>query len=309
MPVYNCSTYLNEQINSLLDQTFADFELIVVNDGSSDLTTSIVKDYSALDPRVKLVDNEFPKGIAGALNTGLKYAIGKYIARADGDDIHLPDRLKSQYEFLEKFPEIGIVGSKAMIFNSAGPIRESKYPSSSIELCWRFISNTYFCHPSVMFRSSIYDEIGGYPNVIVEDFAFFSLILKRHRGSNLHERLLNYRVHEKNYSSSNSEAINQFVEEKFKENYQYYIPDLRLLEEFKLHQVHKQLAPGNFFKLLFLNACILNKIRKDYQIPFYSPDFLNNNIKQAFWLIESIYNYLKKNLGTYLKSKISMSIY
>jgi glycosyltransferase involved in cell wall biosynthesis len=307
MPVHNCEAFLSDQLDSLLNQTFENFEIIVINDGSSDNTTSIVKNYTALDPRIKLVDNEFAKGIAGALNTGLKYAVGKYIARADGDDIHVPDRLKTQYEYLEKFPEIGIVGANAMIFNSAGSIRETKYPSSPIELCWRFISNTYFCHPSVMFRSSIYKEIGGYPTVVVEDFAFFSLMIKRFRATNLHGRLLSYRVHEKNYSSSNIDAIERFVETKFKENYQYYVHDLRLINEFRLHQVHKQVAPRNFFKILSLNAFIINKIRLDYNMPLYSYDFLSNSGKQAFWLVESTYNYLRKNFATHVRSRFSKS--
>lgn len=295
MPVYNCGEFLKTQIDSLLMQSFKEFELIIINDGSTDHTLAIVNDFLSKDDRIKLVNNEYSKGIAGALNTGLKYACGKYIARADGDDINHSERLKVQYNFLEDHPEIDIIGSRAMIFNSSGFIRESVYPESPIELCWKFISNTYFCHPSVMFRSVIVEAIGGYPNVVVEDFAYFSLILKRHRGSNLPIQLLNYREHEKNYSTSNYVEINNFVEHKFRENYQYYVGDLTFLENFRLFQVYNQVSPKHFFKLFFINIRILNKIRIDYGMRYYNSDFVLNMIKQTFWLTNSVFNYLRLN--------------
>ena len=307
MPVYNCEAFVSDQLDSLLNQTFGDFELIVVNDGSSDLTSSIVKDYSALDPRIKLIDNEFHKGIAGALNTGLKYAIGKYIARADGDDIHLPDRLRIQYDFLENHQEIDVVGARAKLFNNQGPIRESAYPRRSIELCWKFISNTYFCHPSVMFRASLYTKFGGYPNVTVEDFAYFSKIIKTRRGYNLPISLLNYRVHDQSYSTANLQLINKYVLDMFRENYAYYIPSLALSNEFHLFQVSGLLSPKYFFKILNINILILNKIRVDYHMKMYNWEFLVVLTTHCARMVDSMFKFLRMNFSAYLRRKFNFS--
>ncbi len=306
MPVYNCDAFLREQIDSLLNQTFTDFELIVVNDRSTDLTASILCEYINIDARIKVFQNEFPKGIAGGLNTGLKYAIGKYIARADGDDIHLPERIRTQFDFLEKNPLIDILGSGALIFDKNGIVRKSIYPKTSIRLGWSFISNTYFCHPSVMFRSSLYKEHGGYPLVKVEDFAYFSLIIKSHRGYNLPIQLLHYRVHDRNYSSTDLISLDYDISSIFRENYRYYVPDMSLVDDFYLYQVHKLISPRVFFKLFFVNNKILNKIRIDYKLKAYNTDFLINIFEQSYHMLVALFNYINKYKGLFIKEKFKL---
>ena len=301
MPVYNCENYLKEQLDSLLSQTFSDFELLIVNDGSTDSTMSILSEYACRDNRISIYNNEFSKGIAGGLNTALKYAKSKYIARSDGDDVHTKNRLEIQYEFLESHPAIDIIGGRSLLFNKDGIIRKSVYPESSIELAWKFISNTYFCHPSVMFRSSVYKELGGYPNETSEDFAYFSKIIKSHQGANLPQILLNYRIHDKSYSAIDSSTIDTYIYNKFKENYAYYVPDLKMIDEFRLFHVREILSPAYFFKMLSINTKILNKIRLDYGMPSFNQRFVLMLFKQLTWLFKGMYSHFKIKLWYFIK--------
>ena len=112
MPVYNGEKYLQEAIESILNQTFKDFEFIIINDGSTDKTLEIIKSFT--DPRIKLITQE-NRGIIYSLNKGITESRGKYIARMDADDISLPERLEKEYRFLEQNPNYGIVGTTFLI--------------------------------------------------------------------------------------------------------------------------------------------------------------------------------------------------
>ena len=302
MPLYNCEKYITEQLNSLLDQTYKNFEIIIVDDGSTDSTMQIVKYFISIDSRIKTFANEFNKGISGSLNTAMKYASGVYFARADGDDIHLPERLMLQVEFLESNPTIGIVGGRSIIFNDEGNIRQTYYPKSSIELAWKFISNTYFCHPSVMFRSEIYNQIGGYPNEVSEDFSFFSKVLKDFKGSNLTDVLLKYRVHNKSFSIKEAEKINLNVYNIFKQNYKYYVSTNKHMKDFYNFHVHGQLSPLKSHKILIINVQILNKIREDYSLKIYDTEFINIVLfKQLYWIIRAHFSFFKQKCFSIIK--------
>jgi hypothetical protein len=210
-----------------------------------------------------------------------------------------------QYRFLEKHDDIHILGGCSLIFNKTGIIREAKYPSLSVDLGWLFISNSYFCHPAVMFRSSLYRDLGGYPDEKVsEDYAYFSSILRFHRGANLLVPLLQYRVHEKNASGELAALISDFIKRKFRENYQYYVPDLRLMDEFYLFQTHKLLSPRFAFRMLFLNTNILNKIRNNYRMPVVSVDFIRSYSLLVSRLCYALWNYVKQNAGFYVRSRL-----
>jgi glycosyltransferase involved in cell wall biosynthesis len=290
MPIYNAEKYLRMQLDSILIQTFSEFELIIVDDSSKDSSLDIVLEYSGLDSRIKIFNNEFSKGIAGALNTGLKYAIGEFIARCDGDDITKKDRFKLQHDFFQKNPNIHILGGCADLFNNSGFIRKSVYPESSLYLAWKSISNTYFCHPSVMFRSIIYKEIGGYPIEKSEDFAYFSKILKRYRGANLSQSLLEYRVHDQSYSNQEVSHINDSVKSRFYKNFEYYVPGLNLVDEFRLFQEQKILRFQHLFQILMINTKIIDRIRKDYNLEVFNWEFLSILVVQVFWLFYSVFN-------------------
>ncbi|HGF9542707.1 TPA: glycosyltransferase family 2 protein, partial [Acinetobacter baumannii] len=118
LPAYNAELYLKEAIDSVLSQTFTDFELIILNDGSIDRTEEIILSYN--DSRIVYVKNEKNLGLIGTLNKGINLAKGKYIARMDADDICLPERFKKQVDFLEKNNEIDLIGTNAIKINNNG---------------------------------------------------------------------------------------------------------------------------------------------------------------------------------------------
>ena len=114
MPAYNAEQYISEAIESILGQTFADFEFIIIDDGSSDSTSGIIASYK--DSRIRYFRNEKNLGIVGALNRGLALAAGEYIARMDADDISLPERFQTQCAYMEKHPDVGVCGTAIKVF-------------------------------------------------------------------------------------------------------------------------------------------------------------------------------------------------
>lgn len=298
MPVFNAEKYVKESIESILTQSFKDFELIIVDDSSTDGSKTIAEDYTQKDPRIISISNRGNKGLSGALNTGLKQARGTYIARLDADDISAPDRLLIQYNFLESRDDIFLVGGGYAPFNENGHRMNIFHPASSIEIAWRFISNTFFCHPSVMFRHEIADDIGGYPNVGAEDFAFFSKIVRKYRCANLKKILIRYREHQTNYSVTAKERILESVKNTFKENYSHYMGDLKYSEIFFQYQTENKLDLKNIFKINTINSHILNKICKQYKISLFSSEYiwfaLRLQIKNFRAIISALPRFIKK---------------
>ncbi len=263
MPVYNGEKYLKEAIVSIQNQTFKNWELIIVDDFSTDNSLEFAQQYAERDPRIKTLENK-EKGLPSALNLGLDSCTGELIARADSDDINEPDRLKKQLEFLMKQPEIDIVGSANRLFGTNTKKRIIHHPRSSVVLAWRFVSDNHFCHPSVMFRKSLLKTVSRYPNVSGEDFPFFSKIIQKHKGSNLREVLLNYRQHNSNLSNIEKEEISQTVRNTFRENFKFYTGSLENAELFfKFHARHA-LSPENTGKILKLSFAIAKRILNNY---------------------------------------------
>lgn len=264
MPVFNAAKFVRESIDSLLCQEFKDFEIIVIDDYSSDNSVDTVRSMMMTDHRLQLMSNEGKKGLVGALNTGLQRASGKYIARADADDICRPRRLELQLHFLEHNPHIWLVGGAYEIFGEGIPRRAKFHPTGSVELAWRFLSNTYFCHPTVMFRREVYDNLGGYPEHVAEDFAYFSKVVQRYPCANLNRVLIDYREHATKYSNVYSKSIADSVRQTYQHNFFYYTGTLKHAEEFyQFHRSYKVL-PNTFPRIVVSSFTILNKIRKDY---------------------------------------------
>ena len=236
LPVFNGDKYLRESIESICNQTFLDWELLIVDDGSSDNSSEIAKEISSTDSRINYIKHDTNKGLPDTLNTGLKIAKGKYIARMDQDDISMPKRFEEQYNFLEKNSDIFLVGSGYAPFNNDGHRTNIFHPKSSIEIAWKFITNTYFCHPSVMFRKEVIDNLGGYPKTSAEDFALFSKIVQKHKCTNLQKIIIKYREHPENLSHQTKDKIILSVYETFNKNFLYYMGNLHNADIFYQYQ-------------------------------------------------------------------------
>lgn len=280
MPVYNGELYIKETLDSLLNQTFKDFELLIVNDASTDSTLEILNDYVLKDSRIKILDNEFQKGIVGGLNTAIKNSSGEYIARADADDIHKKDRLALQVEFLDKHKNVGIVGGGYAPFNQSGKIRDLYHPSSPIELAYKFIFNNYFVHPTVMFRKSIVEDVGVYSQVKAEDYELFSRVLQKYKGYNLHKILIDYREHSNNLSTTNAYPIKESVEKTSKDNFLFYFGDLKNYNILKRYILTNTISIRDILKVLKLNYKFIKVIKKNYKMPIYNRYLVEFFIKQ-----------------------------
>jgi glycosyltransferase involved in cell wall biosynthesis len=220
MPVYNGGKYIREAIQSILDQTEPNFILLIINDGSSDNSEEIIKSFN--DPRIKYIKNEVNLRLGNTLNKGLDLATTKYIARMDQDDIAKPTRLEKEKKFLDSHPNIAIVGGGYAPFNENGHRIDIFHPKTSVEIAFRFMFNSYFCHPSVMFRKEILAKTGNYPDMMPEDYPFFSQIVKVFPGANIREILLDYRENPSGMSQTKAEEIRNTVIQISKKNYAFF---------------------------------------------------------------------------------------
>jgi len=208
MPVYNAERYVGKAIESILKQTFKDFEFLIINDNSTDNSLSIINSYH--DPRITLFSNKNNCGLSYTLNRGIEIAKGEYIARMDADDISLPKRLEKQIKFMENHPEIGICGAWIHSFDKLGDCNIWHYPSTHEELVSWLFFNCCFAHPTVVIRKKLFWETGLKYNQEFkssEDYDLWVKLMKITKGGNLQEVLLKYRLSDNQMSSSKSLQI------------------------------------------------------------------------------------------------------
>lgn len=195
MPAYNTEKYIGEAIESVLQQTYTDFELVIVNDGSTDGTRAIINSYK--DERIILIDQP-NRGVAAALNTGLKYSKAPYIARFDADDVCHPQRLEKQIKFLLENPEYILVGSDAdyILENNDFLFHFHCIAHSHKEIMEKLYFYCPFMHPTVMYKKANVANAGGYPTDAhnFEDYLLWTAIAKQGKFCNLAEPLIKYRL-------------------------------------------------------------------------------------------------------------------
>ena len=198
MPVLNGQRYLGPAIESILGQTFHDFEFLVVNDGSTDRSVEIIREYAARDSRVLLLENRC-HGIAEALNAGCRAAKGRFIARMDCDDIAYPDRLARQVAFLEGQEHVAVVGGAALLIDADGrPLSELRYTPENASLREKLLTGCWVIHPTVMMRSEMLWEVGGYRQACfpAEDYDLWLRLSDHHLVLNMPgAALIKFRTH------------------------------------------------------------------------------------------------------------------
>jgi glycosyltransferase involved in cell wall biosynthesis len=195
MPVKNGKSFLSEAIESILAQTFSNFEFIIVDDASTDNSSTIVRQYK--DDRILLVTSKNHLGLTASLNKALKQAKGEYIARMDADDISLPERLQRQVEVLDADAELKLCGSWVELIDKKGiKIGERKYPVEYDLIQKDIMRYNPFVHPSIMMKKNILSAIGHYDEGLdgAEDYDLFLRIVKKYKSSNIPAILLKYRL-------------------------------------------------------------------------------------------------------------------
>lgn len=207
MAVYNSEKYLKESVESILAQTFRDFELIVIDDGSRDNTPAILQSFT--DKRIRIITNPENIGLPNSLNIGIKESLGCYIARQDADDISLPERLQKQFDYLEKHTKIAVLGTAAKVIQFGGKIKPQRKTPLVLPTFQDCLKGTPFTHGSVVIRKEFLDNACLYDDFFggVEDYELWLRIAKHFPIANLREPLYMYRLHDgqvtrKNQSSS-----------------------------------------------------------------------------------------------------------
>jgi glycosyltransferase involved in cell wall biosynthesis len=211
MPVYNGQRFLEQALDSIVAQTYRDFDFHVVDDGSTDDTPRILRRYAARDPRIILHTLERNQGFAAALNVGCRAARGDLIARMDADDVSLPNRLERQITFLRRHSDVGVLGTCVQVIDEDGRLGAVwPCPAQPGLTAWTLMFTCIVVHPSVMLRRSLLERSGFYPlgYTPVEDYALWMRMAKMTRITNLPDVLVRYRE----VGSSLSRAANERVE-------------------------------------------------------------------------------------------------
>ena len=260
LPVYNAEQYLQEAIESILNQTYENFELIILNDGSTDTSLSIIQQFVDKDKRIILVNRE-NKGLIYTLNEGINIAKGKYIARMDADDISLPNRFEKQIELMEK-ENLDICGCHFLLVDEQNNINGLNLTPLSHEMCFLSLaSKVPFAHPSVMIRKEFLVKnnlLYGQSNYkIAEDFdLWIRMYEKGAKFGNVNDILFRYRILDNSLSKVNSIGLvkdtKKMLDNFFKNNKSKLIETLENLPK-QLNDEEKALVVRTGFKLLIKN--------------------------------------------------------
>lgn len=288
LPIYNCELYIKEAVDSVLNQTFTDFELIIIDDCSTDSTLKIIKSYQ--DSRIKLIEKEKNSGYTDSLNMAIKLAKGEYIARMDGDDICFPNRFESQIEFLQKNKDCALCGTGIKFIGSdKTQFHPSNHDEIKVKLCF---SNSFF-HPTIMAKKEILlDNLYDKNFEPAEDYDLWTRLIFKVKMSNLPELLLNYRVHENQISNyKNDVQLNASAKSQLK-MFQRLFPHEILKPEIVKKAIKNEETNSiiDFEEALsFLNNCIKN----NKQIKIYNETLFTNQIQKC--RINFIKKFIKNN--------------
>lgn len=286
--VYNNADYLEEAIESVLNQTYRQFEFLLINDCSTDRSAEIIQSYK--DDRIQYIENERNLGLTKSLNKALEMAKGKYIARFDGDDICMKERLREQVSYLETHPDIDLIGSDATYINEKGEkILEGKTIATHENIVKKLENRNVIFHPSILFKNEKeyrYREKFKYS----QDYdLFLSLILMGKKLGNINKFLIKYRV------VPNSISFSKTIEQQlFADKARSFYQEKKLTgkdsyDKFSMEEI-SQLASQTTKTKSVIRALIINnfKLNQTQKTKYY--------IKQYF----KAYGYFNKFLIYYL---------
>lgn len=216
MPVYNGDRYLVEAIESILAQTFTDFEFLIINDGSTDRSGTLLEKYAARESRIRLISRE-NRGLVQTLNELLELSQGRFLARMDADDISLPDRFAQQVQFLQQNPDYVCVGGSYELIDPQGrTVLQLGMPETHAEIQQAILEGrTIINHPCAMICRSALQEIGGYDEAMrtVEDLDMLLRLSEVGLLANLKDNVLKYRFHPQSVSARYSDFQRQMTQQ------------------------------------------------------------------------------------------------
>lgn len=249
MSVYNSEEYIDESIMSILSQTFKDFEFIIINDGSTDGSLNIIKEYVNKDNRIVLISRE-NKGLPYSLNEGISKARGKYIARMDSDDISLPNRFEEQFYFMERNLDIGVCGTATIGFTSYRDNILHILPKNDELIKTELLFSTPFSHPTVMIRKSLifkYNLCYNEKYLQSQDYELWTRMAEYTDMANLPTPLLRYRILEDSITRIADENLDQRLK-VIKSIFQKYLVQLGINNSTKEDMLHFNLTVNTRMK-------------------------------------------------------------
>lgn len=241
LPVYNGEKYLSFAIDSILNQSYQDFRLLIINDGSTDSSLAIAHSYR--DKRITVVD-QANQGLSAALNHGLDLASSQYVARMDHDDISHPDRFAVQIKFMDDHPDIGLCGTWAeLIDKDSKKVASAAYPLNHDQITAFLLFNSPFCHPSVIFRKSVLDNHQlRYHSGYAEDLDLWIKLLPYTKFANLPQFLVRYRLGVGISSNSHKRQYDDCFEKIISSQVLHLMPGATQLEL----NLHRLIADFNY---------------------------------------------------------------
>ncbi len=248
LTVYNGEKYVADAIDSILKQTFSDFEFIIINDGSTDKTESIIK--SIKDKRIKFINNQENNGRVAVLNQGLDIAKGEYVALIDADDVALPQRFECQVKFLDENPDVGVVGTAIQMFGTRKNGKKVYYKSDITALDVLFSSPV--ANPTVMMRRDVIETCQlryreEYKHA--EDYDFWTQAIKYTRIVNIPVVLMKYRQHDANISLVYNKAQSQTAKQ-IRREFLRFLSDIPYVR----NQFYKYARQTRYSNPVFLNS-------------------------------------------------------
>ncbi|MGV3216514.1 glycosyltransferase family 2 protein [Clostridium perfringens] len=331
MSVYNGEKYLKESIESILNQTYKNFEFIIINDGSSDGSERIINEYRKKDSRIKIINNIKNKGLIYSLNKGIEESSGKYIARMDADDIALTNRLEKQVEFMESNPELVMSGTEAYFFIDGLKLIKRKYNAIIDEnkIKATLIFSSCFVHPTVIMRRDILiDNNLRYKEEYkhAEDYGLWCEISSKYKVSNLEEPLLKYRV-VKNSITRQANKDMEYRRYIFKKIYNSYLCELGFKPTEEELDIHFEIAMtqnlDNYRYSIYDKEKYLSKLEKSINNKFILDEIINQFLKCCIYskcedeffnsklLINKNFTkkiYLKKRMAEFIKRGVKYSL-
>ncbi|MDR6761453.1 glycosyltransferase involved in cell wall biosynthesis [Flavobacterium sp. 2755] len=306
IPVFNAASFLHESIESILNQTFSDFELIILNDKSTDESLEIIKKFQAKDNRIIIIDKEQNVGPANLRNEGINAAKGTYIALMDADDIALPTRFEKQIEVLKNNSEIGVCGTWFTFFGSKKD-KIIKHNTNPDAIKVSFLHSCNIGNPTVMFKKEVLGDLK-FDNdyVPVEDYDLWSRLLAKTNFYNIPESLLNYRQHNNNISKTKIDNVNRSVKRvKVNQLAALEIDPANPKIDFYLNAVSfkKGLSPEEIIETINASKFLLSQNEK---LGYFNPEIFQKHItKNLIRIIRnaesyklSFYKHLKNNEDT-----------
>lgn len=278
MSVYNGEKYLVEAIDSVLSQSYNNFEFIIINDGSTDSSIDIINEYANKDNRIVVIDRE-NKGLPYSLNEGITKAKGEYIARMDADDICLPDRFEKQLKYINE-NNLDLCGTFIEKFGDNIKNHILKHPLEHNDIKFRLLFTSSFAHPTVMIKKEVFHKVQ-YKSIykVAQDYQLWvDIVNAEFKVGNLPEVLLKYRVHEEQ-ASIDKLKIQKATAKEISHNFSRTLSQ----EQFSIISRYIELKKNPKISLKELNSLLFDfhKLGKNLKV---SENFLATELKQLYIL-------------------------